>query len=439
MKRFLLVLVFFLVFSAQASAGGFRPVTPMDTGRLEPAVATLQDGGVLVAGGHTGPSGATRSAEVYDPASSSWRKVGSLNIPRTGATATTLQDGRVLVVGGQRGRAAGWNPLASAEIFNPLTNSFQMVGAAPAARAYGAANLLADGRVLLWGGKGSAATEPTSQFFNPAGSVFQSAGLPRPALIGGSTNISLANGAMRIGGYLPGAATRNTLLWNGSWQTMGSLRSPRAEAAGLVLPSGKVLVAGGTARGRILGSTEVFQGGSWSRSRPLRNPRLGAEMALAGGKPMLLSGWVGGKATDRTEVLFRKGWRPGPRMMWARWGATAHALSNNSFLLLGGVSPRGLLRGTRRSAEIYDPNLRAPWARIVRGPDRKTSSRAAQFLFTSKSKSNFEYRLDRGRWKKTGRVLRIKKLSIGKHVLRVRTRVYKLRSPADAWRWQVRP
>ena len=437
MKKLLWVFLLFLFLPSHAWAGGFRPVAPMDTARLEPAVASLQNHSVLVAGGHTGPDGATRSAEVYDPVLRSWRKVGSLRTPRTGATATTLQDGRVLIVGGQRGRSAAWSPMASAEIFNPSSNSFSNLSAVPLARSYGQSTLLPDGRVLLWGGKGPYGLEPASQIFSPSSNTFQSAGLPQPSLLGGSLNIPLADGGMRIGGYRPGSITRSSLVWSGSWRSTGSLRQARADAAGLQLPSGRILVAGGTAGGRILRSTEVFSGGSWSRGRPLRNPRLGAEMVLAGDRPMLLSGWLGGRATDRTEVLYSGGWRPGPRMMWARWGASAEALPGNSFLLLGGVSPKGLLRGTRKSAEIYDPQLQAPWARIVRAPSRQTSSRTALFIFRSTGKRVFEYRLDGSRWKKTGSRLKLR-VSPGKHVLRVRTRVFKLRSPADVWRWSVR-
>lgn len=438
MKKVLLLFLLLMFLPSSAWAGGFRPVASMDTARLEPAVATLQDTSVLVAGGHTGPDGATRSAEIYDPALRVWRKTGSLRTPRTGATATTLPDGRVLVVGGQRGRSVSWSPLASAEIFDPSSGTFQQLSARPLARSYGAATLLANGTVLLWGGKGSLGTEPVSQIFNPASGTFQNAGLPRPTLLGGSVNVVTPSGAMRIGGYKPGAASRSSAVWSSGWRNTASLRRARADAAGVILGSGSVLVAGGTARGKTLRSTEVFRNGRWSLSRSLRNPRLGAEMVLVGGRPMLLSGWIGGRATDRTEVLYRGGWRPGPRTMWPRWGATTQALPGNSLLVLGGVSLRGLLRGTRRSVEIYDPMLRAPWARIMRGPAKKTSKRFAQFVFRAQDKKSFEYRLDSGRWKKSGTKLRLRKLSSGKHTLRVRTRVFKLRSPSAVWRWTVR-
>src|SRR5437867_1645285 len=63
----------------------------------------LPNGKVLVAGGFTGlfgPYSATNTAEIYDPATGTWRYTGSLRFARARHTATLLANGRVLVVGG---------------------------------------------------------------------------------------------------------------------------------------------------------------------------------------------------------------------------------------------------------------------------------------------------------------------------------------------------
>jgi hypothetical protein len=68
-------------------------------------------------------------------------------VTRTEHTTTLLADGRVLVVGG---RNAG--PLASAALFDPVTATWSITGSLAVARYDHTATLLPDGRVLVAGG-----------------------------------------------------------------------------------------------------------------------------------------------------------------------------------------------------------------------------------------------------------------------------------------------
>ena len=74
---------------------------------------------------------------------------GSLATARRDHTATLLTDGRVLVVGG-----AGGTRLASAEVWDPATETFGPAGSLAEAREFHTATLLPDGRVLVTGGYG---------------------------------------------------------------------------------------------------------------------------------------------------------------------------------------------------------------------------------------------------------------------------------------------
>jgi hypothetical protein len=74
----------------------------------------LPDGRVLVTGGW----GGRPSAEIWDPATSSFDPAGSLGEARSNHTATLLPDGQILVVGGWDGD----KPIASAEIWGTSTN-----------------------------------------------------------------------------------------------------------------------------------------------------------------------------------------------------------------------------------------------------------------------------------------------------------------------------
>jgi Kelch motif len=82
--------------------GVFRPIASMSFARykLTSAVVVLKNGKVLVAGG-------SEHVEVFDPTTSTFRKVeGQMDTPRFFSSATLLQDGRVLITGGYDGRGS---------------------------------------------------------------------------------------------------------------------------------------------------------------------------------------------------------------------------------------------------------------------------------------------------------------------------------------------
>ena len=104
------------------ATGTFTPTASMGTPRQTSvgvgdngAMPVLRDGQMLFAGGHNGTS-IVASAELFDPNSNSWITTGSMNVPRLHHTETLLQDGTVLAVGGT---ATGPAPLGSAEIYTP--------------------------------------------------------------------------------------------------------------------------------------------------------------------------------------------------------------------------------------------------------------------------------------------------------------------------------
>ena len=101
----------------------------------------LDDGTVLVLPGDG-------NAEVYDPATSSFRATGSMVSPHSLGAATLLSDGRVLVAGGDVGQV----PVADAELYDPGTSLFSASGSMSVPRRGQTATLLPDGSVLVAGG-----------------------------------------------------------------------------------------------------------------------------------------------------------------------------------------------------------------------------------------------------------------------------------------------
>jgi N-acetylneuraminic acid mutarotase len=131
-----------------------------DTGSLNGArcnhtATLLPDGHVLVVGGfnHSWNLGPLKSAELYDPATRTWRSTGSLTTARSAHTATLLPNGKVLVVGGGTYAYGGYcETFASAEIYDPATETWIATGSLNDARNNHTAILLTNGQVLVTGG-----------------------------------------------------------------------------------------------------------------------------------------------------------------------------------------------------------------------------------------------------------------------------------------------
>jgi WD40 repeat protein len=145
--------------------------------RMAATATLLQDGKVLIAGGETDLLGDSilSSAELYDPTTGTFTVTGSMTAARANHTATLLSDGRVLIAGGE-GCAKAKNCsglknsdlLASAELYDPATGTFTRTGSMSTAREFATATRLSDGRVLIAAG-GINDTEPAGLYDPEAG------------------------------------------------------------------------------------------------------------------------------------------------------------------------------------------------------------------------------------------------------------------------------
>jgi N-acetylneuraminic acid mutarotase len=135
---------------------------PMINPRVQAQSIRLPDGRVLVAGGMTLKDAQalkmSASAEIYDPASNSWTAAASLSQPRYAFILSSLPDGQVLAIGGARDHGNYWDEssfITEIESYDPMADRWRVVGALQQPAAYATATLLPDGRLWLTGGRSS--------------------------------------------------------------------------------------------------------------------------------------------------------------------------------------------------------------------------------------------------------------------------------------------
>jgi hypothetical protein len=109
----------------------------MSTTRKYATATLLNNGQVLVTGGQ-GNSGYLSSAELYNPVNNTWSPASSMSTARFVPTATLLNNGLVLLAGGVNN--SGY--LSSAELYNPDTNTWSATASMSTTRHHATATLL---------------------------------------------------------------------------------------------------------------------------------------------------------------------------------------------------------------------------------------------------------------------------------------------------------
>jgi WD40 repeat protein len=334
----------------------FSRTGSMSTARLQGAVVKLASGNVLVAGGLNGVG----TAEIYDVAGGVFGTAINMNVARGDIDGVKLADGRVLIASGY---GSGYQ--SSAELFVPGGVSVSMPGVDSVSPASGEAGT----QVTVTGSNfgeqvvgvsavtiGSVSAEIVSWSDTeivvkvPAG------------LTAGEKSLIVAKAI--TGGILQSVAKPFTVtvpqpvFETGSFVPTGSVAVARYAYSATLLPDGKVLIAGGQT---------PSQGGV--DSAELYDPATGVFTAtgnmvvgrvyhtatlLPSGKVLLVGGGYNGEYESSAEL-----YDPATRtfsqtgsLSMARLAHTATLLPDGKVLITGGYSPGNV---ATNSAELYDP------------------------------------------------------------------------------------
>jgi hypothetical protein len=246
--------------------GQFTGVRRMVSPRASHTATLLPSGQVLLTGGYTGTGGSVilASAELFDPTTGRFSAVGGqascpgppgcMVVQRAQHTATLLPNGLVLLAGGTANRL-GTPPLASAELYDPTSQTFTATGSMTTARSSHAATLMANGEVLLAGGvDSSGAPSATAEVYNPTTGTFAPTATTMASSRAVFPAVPLSTGQVLIPGGLSGQGANPIFfveLYDPTSRGFGgglySMLQARAGHAGTILPDSpsKVLITGG--------------------------------------------------------------------------------------------------------------------------------------------------------------------------------------------------
>jgi len=339
----------------------------MPTERVAGHTATLLPGGkLLVVGGVKSAGAGTAAADLFDPASATWTSMAPMNVMRSSHTATLLADGRVLVAGGSTVSsvaAKGYVNDASAEIYDPVANTWTATPPMTAARAHHTATLLPDGTVLVYGGENLLyLVGATAEIYDPVANTWTATRVAPISPRSQHTATLLPSGLVLISGgfdivlgvltplnsaelYDPVLHTTTTTDINGVTSTVvtggmdfsaaAPMAFPHYGHSATRLPDGRVVVVGGNTT-----QTEAFDpvAGTWAtQGTTAATHTAHAAVLLPDGRILIAGGTQFAQPTAELLDPATGTWTAAAAMLVTRDNPTATLMPDGSVMVCGGA------------------------------------------------------------------------------------------------------
>lgn len=160
------------------TTNAFTATGNMAHDRVGATSVLLGNGKVLVTGGSATGTGNIATCEIYDPSLGTWSGAANMSVARAGHTLTVLPDGsgKVLAAGGTN--FAG-SVVASAEVYDPVANTWTTVPGGMASAHASASALGFSGKILVAGGMDNTFVPIANMdIYNPGTNTFSTSGTP---------------------------------------------------------------------------------------------------------------------------------------------------------------------------------------------------------------------------------------------------------------------
>eukprot|EP01047_Picozoa_sp_COSAG01_P052523 COSAG01_NODE_5531_length_4203_cov_8.341618_2_plen_521_part_00 len=234
-------------------SNSWEALPSMSTPRRDAIAVALNDGRVLVAGGIDNNYILLASAEVLAADGSSWSAVAPMRATRYGAVGGLLPGGGVIVAGGAKDDP-GDDPdvqtidedcLATAELWDPVTNVWTELTPMTTARLHAAGCVLPDGRFAVVGGTNDDGSQRDGEVYDCARNEWTP--LPAPfGMVGGhrycAALVPVAGGMLILGGYADDGSMAEGELWDEESQRWlevpHGMDTSRSFAAAMLVPVG---------------------------------------------------------------------------------------------------------------------------------------------------------------------------------------------------------
>jgi N-acetylneuraminic acid mutarotase len=233
------------------------PTNAFITPRVNAGASLLDDGSILMFGGQNTAQQWLSSSEAYSLSTNSWTSTGAMtSVHGSGSASVKLQDGRILVAGGM---PLTNSAISNCEVYSPTSHQWSNLASMTTSRGRHNLILLPDGRVMAIGGRsfpGNIATTLSSA------EIYDS--VQNTWTLTGSLNVGRYNAAAILlpdgrvlvaGGVSASGSTLSSEVWipsTGLWQKVGNLGSLRSSGLALTTPmGGAALFAGGNSKVEI--------------------------------------------------------------------------------------------------------------------------------------------------------------------------------------------